>query len=113
MTNAIKYTCEGPRQSVQQVREDLGKRIAVLQDKHDATSKAVRGPILAKLAELRGESKALAKRADDELLGRKGCGFDLTALIEAIPDDGEVYEYTCLKCGNTGTVRKTVPEAVA
>jgi hypothetical protein len=109
MASAIKYTCEGPRQSVQQVREDLGKRIAVLQDKQDATEKANRGPIIAKLTELQREQKALAKRADDEPLGRTGCGQDLTAQIEAIPDDGDVYEYTCPKCRNKGTVRKIVP----
>jgi hypothetical protein len=94
---------------VKQVREDLAARITALQDKHDATARTARGPVLAKLAELRKEQKALAKRADDELLGRKGCGVDLTAQIEAIPDDGELYEYRCPKCGNTGTARRAVP----
>jgi len=112
MSNGIKYTCQGPRQSVQQVREDLGARITALQDKRDATDKAARGPVTAKLAELAKEQKALARRADDELLGRRGCGQDLTALIEAIPDDGEVYDYRCPKCGNTGTARKTVPSTL-
>lgn len=31
----------------------------------------------------------------------KGCGQDLTALIEALPVDGEDHEYNCPKCGAT------------
>jgi len=49
--------------------------------------------------------------ADQDYLGRAGCGADLTQQIEAVPDDGEVYEYQCPKCGNTGTVRKAAPRA--
>jgi len=41
---------------------------------------------------------------------REGCGFDMTEVIAAIPDDGDVYEYECPECGNTGTVRKTPTE---
>lgn len=41
---------------------------------------------------------------------REGCGFDMTEVIEAIPQDGEVHDYECPKCGNTGTVRRTPPD---
>ena len=44
---------------------------------------------------------------DKEYLGRKGCGQDLTQLIDDIPSDGKNYDVTCPKCGNVGTHMRT------
>lgn len=37
---------------------------------------------------------------------RKGCGFDLTPIIDEVPFDGEVHELECPRCGNPFTVRR-------
>lgn len=51
-------------------------------------------------------------RTEEDPSKRKGCGIDLSELIRAIPDDGKTHEYCCPVCGNTGTVRKVVPEVM-
>lgn len=43
---------------------------------------------------------------EGEYLGRAGCGCDLTAQIEAIPEDEQGHAYACPVCGNEGTVRR-------
>lgn len=103
------YTCNGPRRFVRQKRQDLEARIAGLENRLENTDEEAQVPIIRRLAQLRAELTGIADLADDHYLGRAGCGADLTAQIVGIPDDGEVYEYRCTACGNTGTMRRAVP----
>lgn len=41
---------------------------------------------------------------------RKGCGYDVTSIIEKLPFDGDVHEIACPQCGNVISVRRTAPE---
>lgn len=101
------YTCNGVRVPAGAVRARIIKRLTSLRARAGATSETARAPLLTKAVELQKELDRLKEFADDAMVGRAGCGADLTEQIQAIPDDGDVYTYTCPKCGNTGTVRKT------
>lgn len=103
------YICQG-------THETVGERVQIINAKAKAARSAMHDlredlchPYEAKLEELEDELADLDGMADDHILGRRGCGHDLTEQIAAIPEDGEVYEYRCPACGNTGTVRKAVP----
>ena len=106
-----KFICNGPRRFVKAQRAALEQRILETKQKLAATPKASKAPLTRKLEELQAEIKGFKGLPDEDYLGRAGCGAELTQQIEAVPDDGEVYEYQCPKCGNTGTVRKAAPEA--
>ncbi len=103
------YTCQG-------TVETVGERVQIITGQQQATRarmqdlrEDLRHPHETRLAELDRELAELDGLPDDHVLGRRGCGHDLSEQIAAIPDDGEVYEYRCPACGNTGTVRKAVP----
>lgn len=110
MTDKLTYTCKGPRQTVGDKRAALEARLDELNDQMRAHPAETRGPLERKIIELEEEMLSFMGLPDDQDLGRVGCGYDLTAQIDAIPDDGDVYEYVCPKCGNSGTARKAVPE---
>lgn len=40
---------------------------------------------------------------------RKGCGEDLTRLINEVPEDGKDYTVTCPVCGTESRVMRTPP----
>ncbi len=107
------YTCQG-------TIETVGERVQAINARRKATLAAMqdvredlRHPHQAKLEALDAELAELDGLPDDHSFARRGCGCDLTEQIAAIPEDGEVYEYRCPRCGNTGTVRKAVPVSEA
>jgi len=51
-----------------------------------------------------GEVDVVAAPTADIL---KPCGYDLTALISAAPQDGHEYVVTCPRCGSHATIRRT------
>ena len=110
-----KMTCNGPRVFVKDKADALEARIAEMKEKIAVAPKRSHGakmgkvPLTARLEDLQAEIKDLEGRPDEDYLGRAGCGADLTEQIAAVPADGEVYEYACPRCGNTGTVRKAAP----
>lgn len=110
MSSEIKYSCRGPRQLVAEMRADLNGRLATTQALLEDTSEDAKHPLQAKIKELSERVRALADKDDGEDLGRLGCGQDLSAQIEAVPFDGEVYEFKCPKCGNVGTTRRVKAE---
>lgn len=107
------FICAGPQVTVGELREFAQQKIANLKKHIEQTADEHKGKLSAKLVELETGVAKLVEKPEDEMVGRRGCGADLTAQLEAIPQDGEVYEYECPKCGNTGTVRRTPPEAPA
>jgi hypothetical protein len=94
---------------VKGTRAALEQRIAELKQKIAVAPEAGKFSLTRKRDDLEREWKSLEGRPDEDYLGRAGCGADLTEQIEAVPADGEVYEYRCPKCGNTGTTRKAAP----
>lgn len=104
------YKCAGPRLFVADKRAALAAKLDDVRARLDAAAPDVRHPLEAKITALQAELSEYDGRADDEYLGRAGCGHDLTAQIDAVPDDGDEYEYKCPACGNVGSVRKVRPE---
>ena len=102
----MNYTCKGPLQFVNKKRSALETTLAELEEKANQLDDDVRAPLDSKIQEVTATLVELIDLDDNHCLGRAGCGHDMTAQIAAIPDDGDVYQYTCPKCGNTGTVRK-------
>lgn len=47
---------------------------------------------------------------EEELVGRKECGANLTEQVLAVAQDGKEYEVRCKACGNFGLVRRTPPD---
>lgn len=43
---------------------------------------------------------------EGEVLGREGCGFDVTELIEAIPFDGQDHSVECPQCRTVASVMR-------
>lgn len=104
------YTCNGPRETAGGKRAALDKRIKQLKRQISATDEDLVFPLQEKLAELQAQREQVADLAEDHDLGRAGCGADLTAQVEAIPVDGDVYTYRCPRCGNTGTLSRQAAE---
>jgi len=106
----IKYTCEGPFILVSDARKEIKKKIEdvnqAIENYEDNTA------LTKKLDELNGRLDAIKNKHDELSLGRLKCGYNLTQQIEAIPFDGEDYEYECPKCGNKGHVMR-MPEEEA
>lgn len=102
--------CKGPRVFGRDKKAKLKKELSALQARHDNTVEAYRSPIIKKMADKNLELDALDDIDDDHCVGRAGCGYDMTQQLAAIPDDGEVYEYECPACGNTGTAHKASAE---
>ena len=111
MSQKVQQTCQGRKQFAGQKRDALNARIKKLTARMALLKKELRPPYRLKIAELKAELKALDGQEDNHFLGRAGCGYDLSGQIAAIPADGDVYEYLCPRCGNTGSVRKEPIEA--
>lgn len=108
------YTCRGLRRCVADKRGELVTKLDDLHAQVDVLdSEELRYPLKQKIKTLQDELTTLDGLSDEHDLGRAGCGYDLTAQITVIPDDGEEYEYRCPACGNTGTVRRACPASVA
>jgi hypothetical protein len=105
MTDKVTNTCKGRNVLARDKRAALKARRQQLKTRIKVTPKDLQYPLLAKDAELGKELEELKEYEDDHSFGRAGCGYDLSAQIEAAPVDGDVYHYCCPKCGNTGTFR--------
>lgn len=65
---------------------------------------------------VKGKQIAITRRPGGVVAVRSHCGVDVSKGILAVPEDGEVHEVSCPKCGTVTTVRRTPPakaEAVA
>jgi len=103
-------TCLGPRLFVADKREQLTIKLDELKQRMDDAGENVRHPFKKKIEQVEAELAELNDLADDHNLGRVGCGHDLSPQFDAIPADGEDYEYLCPKCGNRGSMMKAVME---
>lgn len=98
----MRYRCKGRRVTAEQVRTAAEQRLAALTAQLATLTGDARIPIARRAAQLERELAAPV----DSGTRRAGCGYDLTAQVQAIPADGDVYEYQCPRCGNTGTMRR-------
>lgn len=108
----VRYTCKGPLvlpTEVQRLffdRLTAGESPALLLD-------ALIGGASAGLVEMevRVQRQQTGLSLADDLVAtlrqRRGCRADLTALITALPVNGQVHEITCPACGNIVSVRRT------
>jgi hypothetical protein len=89
----IKYSCNGPKYTEQQKQEQRDKHAAAL---------AAKGVSPEEAAEVAVQLDPYGP----------GCGKNVTELINAVPEDGEVHGVECPNCGTVTTVRRAPAELV-
>lgn len=55
---------------------------------------------------LRNKYRCNGPRVTPDSMERQGCGYDLTPLIQRIPQDGKEYSITCPECGEKPIYRQ-------
>ena len=114
--NRIPYFCMGPRYSDKE-REQVRKQMVEAERER-------RRAALVEEARMKAEDKdeefdedsvevpahmvqhVKAEDYDPTVPWRRGCGWDITEIIEAIPIDGREHVHQCPKCGTKGTHRR-------
>ena len=101
--NKITYTCQGPLRTPEEMKEAQDEVVA------SARRAALNHAVFE--AEKKGDKfDEESFEFDEEVPSvpyRKGCGEDLTEVIEALPVDDREHVYKCPRCGNKGTARRT------
>ena len=78
------YKCLGKRLFVKDERARLATKLDRLHEQMDTVDETVRAPYQRKVKKLKAELAQFDGLADDNYLGRAGCGYDLIDQINAI-----------------------------
>lgn len=110
----IQYRCAGSK--IAQSEEWLQERVASSLEKEkkgiykltdDQKSRFVE--MLRDKAIYQFDLEGIFGRDSNGPYSRVTCGEDVGPLIAAVPEDGDLYEITCPKCGTKATLRRTPP----